>query len=83
MSTFYGTVSGAAASKATRTGTRNSGITVSAQSWHGSLIVELDEQKDGTPVFTLYVADCSTDKASQAIQIFSGTQADLEKALSL
>lgn len=43
---FYGSVTGQARTTATRRGSRSSGITASAQSWSGSVIVSLDE-RDG------------------------------------
>lgn len=46
MSMFYGSVTGQARTTATRRGSRSSGITTSAQSWSGSVIVGLYE-RDG------------------------------------
>ncbi len=43
MSTFYGQVEGCAQTPATRRGTANSGIRVSAQSYEGSVIVSMRE----------------------------------------
>lgn len=41
MATFYGQVFGNAQTSASRQGSKNSGIRTSAQSWNGSIIVEL------------------------------------------
>lgn len=47
MAEFYGQVKGQSATSATRCGTKNSGIKVAAQSWNGSVIVEMREGRDG------------------------------------
>ena len=59
MAKFYGTIKGARDSVATKTGTKNSGLRVSAQSWDGSVIVELWENQEGQAVFSFRFAEGS------------------------
>jgi len=49
MATFYGTIKGARG-VATKTGTKASGIKVSAQSWGGSVIVRLCDAGAEKPI---------------------------------
>lgn len=46
MATFYGQVFGSGRTSATRGGTYDSGLRVSAQSFKGSVIVELTQPED-------------------------------------
>lgn len=59
MSALYGTLQGCRG-EATRCGTKNSGIRVSAQSWNGSLIVNMDLNEEGNPVVDIDTSDMST-----------------------
>ena len=43
MSYFYGAISGKGANRTTKTGTRNSGLRITAASWSGAIQVELRE----------------------------------------
>lgn len=79
MAHFYGQVRGNAATTASRCGTRNSGLRVSAQTYNGSVIVSvMDGKRDGKPVFTIEVDDGSSLYGEQ---VFSGTIAELVRAL--
>ena len=57
MAHFYGNLKGSRG-EATRCGTRNSGIRVSARSWRGSVTVEMDGPGE-PPVVTVSIADGS------------------------
>lgn len=57
MATFYGQVFGNAQTSASRQGSKNSGIRTSAQSWNGSIIVELQGEE---PMVTISVSDESS-----------------------
>ena len=46
MAEFYGTVTGRSSTR-TATGTKDSGITASVQSWNGSLITEMHHRDNG------------------------------------
>lgn len=46
MAEFYGTVTGRGSTR-TATGTKDSGIRASVQSWNGSLITEMHHRPDG------------------------------------
>ena len=58
MAHFYGNLKGSRG-EATRCGTRNSGIRVSARSWAGSVSVEMQEREDGTPGVIIRVTEGS------------------------
>ena len=74
MATFYGQVFGKASTGASRTGSRNSGIRTSAQSYDGSVIVELrqprDGEGDGGPIVTVEVSDGTS---SYGVELFRGS----------
>ena len=55
MATFYGTLNGRG-KEVTKTGTKDSGISASVQSWHGSVTMELDHDPDGIWL-TVFVDD--------------------------
>lgn len=79
MAHFYGQVKGSASTTASRGGTRNSGLRVSAQTYDGSVIVAvMDGKNDGEPVFTIEVDDGSSFYGNE---VFSGTIAELVRAL--
>jgi hypothetical protein len=52
MAHFYGAVSGKAKTKASRLGSKNSGLAVEACSWQGKVVVYLSEC-DGTDMATV------------------------------
>jgi hypothetical protein len=57
MAHFYGNLKGSRG-EATRCGTANSGLSVSARSWAGSVTVELEE-RDGVTFVHLFARDGS------------------------
>ena len=59
MAKFYGTIKGARDSVATKTGTRNSGVVASVQSWDGSLVVDVCEN-GGKAFFRVWIAEGSS-----------------------
>lgn len=78
MSRYYGTLKGNRG-LATRQGTSDSGLKVSAQSWNGSLITYIhDGPNDQEPIFDLMV---STGSELVGHTIFSGTLNELIKKL--
>lgn len=80
MSTFYGTVEGQRG-PATRCGSRSSGIRTAAQSWDGSVIVNLSySERDGED--TLMV-DINTSENSSAYghNIWNGTYDEFVRLL--
>lgn len=74
MSTFYGQVFGQAATSAARRGSAVSGLTVSCQSYDGSIIVSAIE----SGVFSIKVSDTSS---SYGETIFTGTVEQLRAVL--
>lgn len=78
MAQFYGQVSGSAATTASRTGSKRSGIRASAQTWRGSLIAAACEGTDGEPVFFIEIADGS---ALYGRTVFSGSLDELRERL--
>ena len=68
MSKFYGTVKGSAQTVATRSGHDN--IRVSAQSWDGSVVVELAYRADGSLLVGIETPEGS---ASSGRLCWSGT----------
>lgn len=83
MAAFFGTMKGNRG-VATRCGSAESGIQVSAQSWFGSLIVDMHvdpyRHKDAPPVVQLYKAEGSESK--NGTLLFEGTLEELEKKLT-
>lgn len=77
MSKFYGTVSGAAATEATRRG--HDYIRVSAQSWDGSLITRMRYDREDQLVVQLDRNDSSSSCSGRTI--FYGTMDELESRL--
>lgn len=76
MSMFYGQVSGQASTVASRRGSANSGLKVSAQSWEGSVIVRLWEN-EGEIMLEIEKAKGSTSWGGDTI--FYGKLKDLKK----
>ena len=65
MATFYGTLTGKG-NQLTATGTKNSGIEASVQSWHGSVTMELDHDPDGIWL-TVFVDDQGSSKSGKMV----------------
>jgi hypothetical protein len=67
MSKYYGMVKGGSGA-ATRCGTAKSGIRTAAQSYGGSVIVELNDDKTGSddPLVTIYLIEGSGNISSGA-----------------
>ena len=78
MSTFYGQVSGQASTIASRRGSKNSGLRVSAQSWEGSVVTKLTEV-DGEIRVSIEISD---DSSMYGKQYFYGTIDQLKETLS-
>lgn len=79
MAKFYGQVSGSANTTATRRGSAKSGIKASVQSWDGSVITELNENKDGK---TIVSVSFSNDSSSYGREVFRGTISELVAKLT-
>lgn len=74
MSMFYGTLKGR---RSPKTCTGHTGITAVAQSWDGSVSVQL-EAALGSPIVTLCVGEGST--SSPRVKLWSGRLSDLLRA---
>lgn len=74
MATFYGQVFGSGRTSATRGGTYASGLRTSAQSYQGSVIVELTqpEDEDGNRELMVEVS-VNSSSASRGKSLFYGT----------
>ena len=79
MAKFYGQVSGSANTAATRRGSAKSGIKASVQSWDGSVITELNENKDGE---TIVSVSFSNESSSYGREVFRGTISELVAKLT-
>lgn len=81
MAHFYGQVKGNGRTNATRSGTRASGLSASAQSYNGSVTISImDNPKDDSdPIFDIEVSDGSRMGGRS---VFSGTRGELVMALS-
>ena len=79
MAKFYGQVSGSASTTATRRGSAKSGIKASVQSWDGSVIIELNENKDGE---TIVSVSFSNESSSYGREVFRGTISELVAKLT-
>ena len=77
MSKFYGQVEGQASTVASRRGSANSGLKVSAQSWEGSVIVRLWENNEGETMVEISKAEGSTSWGGDTL--FWGKLKDLKK----
>lgn len=76
MSKFYGQVFGASDTPATRRGHQN--ITVSAQSWDGSVQTSLWYNNDNDLCVSLGISDTSS---SNGYSYFNGTLSELKRTL--
>ncbi len=74
MATYYGQVKGNRDTTATRTGSKNSGIRASVQSWNGSVITSLYNGK--------IEIEISKDSSFYGKMVFSGSIEELEKVLT-
>lgn len=80
MSSLYGSLKGARKA-VTRTGSKNSGMKASLQSWEGSLISYMDYDSEGKKLqITLGLAGGSSSISDEII--FSGTLEELKNKLS-
>ena len=79
MAHFYGNLKGSRG-EATRCGTRQSGIRVSARSWAGSVSVEMQGREDGTPGV---IIRCSDTSSTGGRVVYVGPLASLVNAASL
>ena len=79
MAKFYGQVCGSANTTATRRGSAKSGIKASVQSWDGSVITELNENKDGE---TIVSVSFSNESSSYGREVFRGTISELVAKLT-
>ena len=74
MATFYGQISGNRGT-ASRLGTKTSGLTVSAQSWDGSVITQLSYDSKDTLKVKLSIDDGSSFYGET---VFNGTLEELK-----
>lgn len=86
MSVFYGTVSGQATTSATRRGSRNSGITASAQSYDGSVITHLrylenEDNDDEELLISITLSDQSS--CSWGSDYFYGSLEELKECFNM
>lgn len=74
MAHFYGTLQGARG-QASRLGSKRSGLTVTAQTWHGSLTLTLwHDDETGQDMFTLQACEGS---GRGGREVMSGKVSDL------
>lgn len=73
MATFYGQVFGSAKTSASRGGTYASGLRTFAQSYEGSVIVELTLPEDGDGNRELIEVQVNSNTASRGKSLFYGT----------
>ena len=78
MSALYGSLQGCRG-EATRTGSKNSGIRASVQSWNGSLVSYMDLDENETPVITLKTSERSSGYGEEVI--FRGSLEELKAKL--
>lgn len=74
MSKYYGQVKGSADTVASRRGTEKSGIRVSAQSWDGSVIVCMHNDRVDI--------EMSQDSSMHGTTMFSGTLEELTRVFN-
>ena len=79
MSALYGSLQGCRG-EATRTGSKNSGIRASVQSWNGSLVSYMDLDENGKPVITLKTSEGSSGYGSETV--FRGSLEELKAKLN-
>lgn len=82
MSTFYGMVHGNRGA-VTRCGSKNSGFKVTAQSYDGSVIINLRYNKDNILMVELDTNDSSSMCGSYSTPSFNGTFDELKQMLKL
>ncbi len=78
MAAFYGQLKGGRDTTSTKTGTKNSGIKASVQSWDGSLTTELYYNDEGELMVRLSTSDNSEMGGDT---IFKGTLQELKNKL--
>ena len=78
MSRLYGSLQGCRG-EATRTGSKNSGIRASVQSWNGSLVSYMDLDENEKPVITLKTSERSSGYGEEVI--FRGSLEELKAKL--
>lgn len=78
MSALYGSLQGCRG-EATRTGSKNSGMRASVQSWNGSLVSYMDLDENDKPVITLKTSDGSSCIGFETI--FRGSLEELKAKL--
>ena len=78
MSALYGSLQGCRG-EATRTGSKNSGIRASVQSWNGSLVSYMDLDENEKPVITLKTSERSSGYGEEVI--FRGSLEELKAKL--
>lgn len=79
MSALYGSLQGCRG-EATRTGSKNSGIRASVQSWNGSLVSYMDLDENENPIITLKTSERSSGYGEETI--FRGTLEELKAKLN-
>ena len=78
MSALYGSLQGCRG-ETTRTGSKNSGIRASVQSWNGSLVSYMDLDENEKPVITLKTSERSSGYGEEVI--FRGSLEELKAKL--
>jgi len=78
MAKLYGSIQGCRG-EATRTGSKNSGMRASIQSWNGSLVSYMDLDENDKPIITLKVSKGSARYGEETI--FRGSLEELKAKL--
>lgn len=78
MSKLYGTLQGCRG-EATRCGSKDSGIRVSAQSYEGSVIVKMKLDENDQPIVTLLISEGSSSYGNK--EVFTGSIEELKAKL--
>lgn len=81
MSTFYGQIQGNRGA-ATRGGSKASGYRASAQSWDGSVIVDMNYNKDDNLEVDIRLSEGSSNGWGADL-VFTGSMAELREAFAL
>ena len=81
MATFYGQVDGMSSTSASRRGSANSGLKTSAQSWQGSVIVNL--RLDENDKLKIRIDLANDSRSCMADTYFFGTMEELKDAFDL
>lgn len=79
MARYYGTISGTGNNLSTRTGTKSTGIEVSAQTFHGSVVVGVHALKDDTDMWELSIDESGSSRRGRLL--FIGTLQELIEQL--